>query len=190
VAAWPLLPDEPGEPGRGQGRPRRPAGGLLAAVTVALSVVGADLGLETARALASDLMPGARHGPAADAQFNAELRARMARRTPLRDLQHWIRAHPAADLSVPALASRGGLSPRQFTRVFAAETGVTPGQYVDQVRLEAACRLLVDTEHGLEQIARACGYGTPETMRRAFVRRLGIAPGRYRRRVILDRSAS
>jgi transcriptional regulator GlxA family with amidase domain len=53
---------------------------------------------------------------------------------------------------------------------------------VDLVRLEAARRHLEDTGAGVEQAARACGYGTPEAMRRAFVRALGVSPAEYRRR--------
>jgi len=57
-----------------------------------------------------------------------------------------------------------------------------PGRYVDRARLEAARRHLEDTVGGVEQAARACGYGTPEAMRRAFVRALGVSPAEYRRR--------
>nr|BFE56748.1 hypothetical protein GCM10020063_012740 [Dactylosporangium thailandense] len=90
--------------------------------------------------------------------------------------------HPGADLSVPALARRANLSPRQFSRAFAAEVGTPPGRYVGQVRLEAARRLLEEGRDGVEEVARTCGYGTPEAMRRAFVRELGVAPAGYRER--------
>ena len=92
------------------------------------------------------------------------------------------RRAPARDLSVEALAQRASLSPRHFARAFAAETGVTPGRYVNKTRLEAARRRLEDTADGIEETARACGYGTPEAMRRAFVRELGVSPAEYRRR--------
>jgi transcriptional regulator GlxA family with amidase domain len=59
---------------------------------------------------------------------------------------------------------------------------MTPGRYVDRVRLEHARRLLEDTSDGVEEISRASGYGTPEGMRRAFVKALGTAPSEYRRR--------
>ena len=77
---------------------------------------------------------------------------------------------------------RASLSPRQFARAFAAEVGLTPGRYVDNVRIEAARRCLEDTADGIEEAARACGYGTPEAMRRAFIRTLGVSPAEYRRR--------
>ena len=113
----------------------------------------------------------------------------MAERQPLREVQQWIAEHPAADLSVEALAERARLSPRQFARAFAAETGLPPGRYVDLARLEAARRHLEDAAAGVEQAARACGYGTPEAMRRAFIRALGVSPAEYRRRFRPDQPA-
>jgi transcriptional regulator GlxA family with amidase domain len=74
------------------------------------------------------------------------------------------------------------MSPRHFARAFAAEVGLTPGRYVERIRLEAARRHLEDTAEGVEQTARACGYGTPEAMRRAFIEALGVSPAEYRRR--------
>ena len=97
-------------------------------------------------------------------------------------MQQWIVDNPAADLSVEVLARRASLSPRQFARAFATEVGMTPGRYVDRVRLEAARRHLEDTADGVEETARACGYGTPEAMRRAFLRALGTSPAEYRQR--------
>ena len=120
--------------------------------------------------------------PGNQSRFSAQLAGQMANREPLRDVQRWIADHPAADLSVETLARRASLSPRQFARAFAAEVGMPPGRYVDRVRLETARRRLEDTADGVEQTARACGYGTPEAMRRAFVRALGVSPGEYRRR--------
>ncbi|MYR16567.1 helix-turn-helix domain-containing protein [Streptomyces sp. SID724] len=81
-----------------------------------------------------------------------------------------------------ALAARARLSPRHFARAFRAETGTTPGRYVERVRLEHARRLLEDTADGVERVARASGYGTPEAMRRAFVKTLATGPAEYRRR--------
>jgi transcriptional regulator GlxA family with amidase domain len=74
------------------------------------------------------------------------------------------------------------MSPRHFARAFAAEVGMTPGRYVERTRLEAARRHLEDTAEGVERAARACGYGTPEAMRRAFIDALGVSPAEYRRR--------
>src|SRR6202034_3630712 len=114
---------------------------------------------------------------------SAQLSAQLADRQPLREVQQWIADHLAAGLSVGAPAVRASPSPRPLARAFAAETGMPPGRYVDRARLEAARRHLEDTAEGVEEAARACGYGTPEAMRRAFVKALGVRPAEYRRRL-------
>ncbi|MBV9381166.1 MAG: DJ-1/PfpI family protein [Streptosporangiaceae bacterium] len=155
--------------------------GVTAGVDLALALVEDDLGRDAALDIARHLVVFLRR-PGNQAQFSAQLAAQVAGREPLRDVQQWIADHPAADLSVEALAERAHLSARQFARAFAAEVGMPPGRYVDLVRLEAARRRLEDTAEGVEGTARACGYGTPEAMRRAFVRALGVSPAEYRRR--------
>ena len=155
--------------------------GVTAGIDLALALVEEDIGREAALDVARHLVVFLRR-PGGQAQFSAQLHAQLARRRPLRDVQHWITERPAADLSVERLAARAGLSPRQFARSFAAETGMTPGRYVDRVRLEAARRELEDTGAAVGQVARSCGYGTPEAMRRAFIRTLGVSPAGYRQR--------
>ncbi|MBP5935588.1 GlxA family transcriptional regulator [Streptomyces sp. LBUM 1476] len=140
--------------------------GVTAGIDLALALVEEDLGRDIALAVARNLVVFLRR-PGNQAQFSAQLTAQMARREPLREVQRWISEHPAADLDVDSLAARAALSPRHFARAFRAETGTTPGRYVDRVRLEHARRLLEDTTAGIEQISRTSGYGTPEAMRRA-----------------------
>ena len=155
--------------------------GVTAGIDLALALVEDVLGRDAALAVARQLVVFLRR-PGSQAQFSAQLSAQVAERQPLREVQQWIAEHPAADLSVETLAERASLSPRQFARAFAAETGLPPGRYVDRARLEAARRHLEDSAAGVEQAARACGYGTPEAMRRAFIRALGVSPAEYRRR--------
>ncbi|WP_217207955.1 GlxA family transcriptional regulator [Streptomyces sp. AC550_RSS872] len=155
--------------------------GVTSGIDLALALVEEDLGRDVALGIARHLVVFLRR-PGNQAQFSAQLAAQTARREPLRDVQRWITEHPDADLSVEALAARASLSPRHFARAFQAETGMPPGRYVDRVRLEHARRLLEDTTDGVEEISRASGYGTPEAMRRAFVKTLGAAPVEYRRR--------
>ena len=155
--------------------------GVTSGIDLALALVEEDLGRETALAIARHLVVFLRR-PGNQAQFSAQLAAQTARREPLREVQRWISEHPGDDLTVEALAARARLSPRHFARAFQAETGMTPGRYVDRVRLEHARRLLEDTADGIEEISRTSGYGTPEAMRRAFVKALGASPAEYRRR--------
>ena len=153
--------------------------GITAGIDLALALVEDDLGRDVALAVARALVVFLRR-PGSQSQFSAQLSAQFADRAPLREVQHWIAEHPGADLSVEALAERASLSPRQFARAFAAEVGMPPGRYVDKTRFEAARRRLEDTADGVEETARACGYGNPEAMRRAFVRALGVSPAEYR----------
>ncbi|MFF8926288.1 GlxA family transcriptional regulator [Streptomyces longwoodensis] len=155
--------------------------GVTAGIDLALALVEEDLDRHAALTVARHLVVFLRR-PGNQAQFSAQLAAQTARRDPLREVQRWITEHPADDLSVEALAARARLSPRHFARAFRDETGTTPGRYVDRVRLEHARRLLEDTADGVEEVSRASGYGTPEAMRRAFVKALGTPPAEYRRR--------
>ncbi|WP_189881766.1 GlxA family transcriptional regulator [Streptomyces xantholiticus] len=155
--------------------------GVTAGIDLALALVEEDLGRDIALTVARHLVVFLRR-PGNQSQFSAQLAAQTATREPLRAVQHWVTQHPEADLSVESLADRAGLSPRHFARAFHAETGTTPGRYVERVRLEHARRLLEDTADGVTKISRACGYGTSEAMRRAFVKALGVAPAEYRRR--------
>jgi transcriptional regulator GlxA family with amidase domain len=101
----------------------------------------------------------------------------------------WLPDHMTDDLSVPALARVINLSERQFSRIFKAEVGITPAEHVESVRLEAACRLLETTQVSIEQVARTCGFGTPETMNRAFARRLNTTPSNHRHHFGIENGA-
>jgi transcriptional regulator GlxA family with amidase domain len=155
--------------------------GVTAGIDLALTLVEDDHGRDVALAVARQLVVFLRR-PGNQTQFSAQLQAQVAHREPLREVQRWIAEHPGADLSVETLAEQARLSPRQFARAFTAETGMPPGRYVDRVRLEAARRRLEDTRDGVEQVARFCGYHTPEAMRRAFQQALQVSPAEYRRR--------
>jgi len=155
--------------------------GVTSGIDLALALVEEDLGSTVARSIARQLVVFVQR-PGNQRQFSVQLTAQRPAREPIRDLLAHIADHPEADLSVPALAGRVGLSERQFLRVFPAETGHSPAVYVEAVRVEAACRLLETTDDGLERIARVCGFGTLRTLQRSFHRVLAIAPHEYRER--------
>jgi transcriptional regulator GlxA family with amidase domain len=155
--------------------------GVTAGIDLALALLEDDLGRDMALTVARHLVVFLRR-PGGQSQFSAQLQAQTATRKPIRHVQQWITEHPAEDLAVESLALKANLSPRQFARAFTAEVGMTPGRYVDQVRIEAARRRLEDSADGIEEAARACGYGTSEAMRRAFIKTLGVSPAEYRRR--------
>jgi transcriptional regulator GlxA family with amidase domain len=162
--------------------------GVTAGMDLALALVEADLGREVALQTARHLVLFVQRS-GGQAQFSAQLGAQLAERDPLRELQVLIAEHPDADYRVEQLASRVAMSPRHFARVFRAEVGCPPAVYVERTRVELARRLLETTGLPVEHVARTAGFGTVETMRRAFARRVGASPTDYRDRFRPARSA-
>jgi transcriptional regulator GlxA family with amidase domain len=115
-------------------------------------------------------------------QFSVPLSFQSSSDDRIDELRRWIADHLAEDLSLEALAARTHLSTRHFTRVFRERTSATPSAYVEAARLEAARRLLEDSDRSLPQVAAASGLGSVETLHRVFRRRLGTTPAEYRRR--------
>lgn len=155
--------------------------GVSAGIDLALALVTADHGPELARDVARGLVVYL-HRPGGQSQFSTALRVRLPRSEPLRDLQAYIDANPAADLSVAALAARAGMSERHFSRVFTRQTGMPPGRYVERSRADTARRLLETTSYPLDRVARESGLGSPETLYRVFRRHWRVSPGEHRRR--------
>ncbi|MEO3867300.1 GlxA family transcriptional regulator [Nonomuraea sp. B12E4] len=155
--------------------------GVLSGVDLSLALVARDHGHRLARDVARGLVVYL-HRPGGQSQFSTPMRTMTPRSEPLRELQAYIDANPTADLSVPALAARVGMSERHFSRVFTEQTGLSPGRYVERSRADTARRLLEVTGHPLERVAREAGLGTPETLYRVFRRHWRISPGDHRRR--------
>lgn len=155
--------------------------GVTAGIDLALALLEEDHGRDVALAVARELVMFLRR-PGGQSQFSVQLSAQVADREPIRELQRWIADHLGEDLSVEALARRAAMSPRNFARVFTREVGVTPGQFVERSRVEAARRRLEESGEGVDSIASACGFGTRESMRRAFIRMLHVPPSAYRSR--------
>jgi transcriptional regulator GlxA family with amidase domain len=153
--------------------------GISAGIDLALAWVEEDCGAALAHEAARELVLFLRR-PGGQPQVSVSLASQASDMSSLRELQIWIAEHLDAKLSVDDLAERMAMSVRNFERVFTREVGTTPSQYVLQVRVEAARRLLERSDRGLKQVASATGFGTADLMRRAFVRLLGITPRRYR----------
>jgi transcriptional regulator GlxA family with amidase domain len=155
--------------------------GVTAGMDLALALVEEDLGRRTALEVARWLVLFVKR-PGGQSQFSAQLAAQTADREPLRELQEWIAGNLDADLAVAALAQRAHMSERNFARAFRRELGLTPGAYVEIARVESARMALESAGTPVEVVAQQAGFGTVETMRRAFHRRLGVGPADYRAR--------
>ncbi|KAF1052529.1 MAG: HTH-type transcriptional regulator CdhR [Stenotrophomonas maltophilia] len=159
----------------------RTSAGVTAGLDLALSLVEEDLGRDVARRVAAQLVMYFKR-PGGQAPFSRSGASEPAGRAALQEVQRWIVAEPAAEHSVRSLAARTGLSPRHFARLFTAELGMAPAAWVEQARVEAARALLEEAGEAPKQVAAKVGFSSVDTLRRAFVRQLGISPAEYRKR--------
>ncbi|WP_069816419.1 GlxA family transcriptional regulator [Streptomyces sp. TP-A0874] len=153
--------------------------GISAGIDLALALVEDDHGAETARRIARELVVFLQR-PGGQSQFTTAATP-PARNALLRTLIDSVLADPAADHDLPSMARTVAVSPRHLTRLFHTEVGTTPARWVERVRLDHAQRLLLDG-HSVTTAARKSGFGSDETLRRAFDRHLGITPTAYRQR--------
>ncbi|MEH3147552.1 MAG: helix-turn-helix domain-containing protein [Methylobacterium frigidaeris] len=153
--------------------------GVTAGIDLALALVEADLGHAAALAVARQLVVFLKR-PGGQAQFSAVL-SLQSRDGRFDRLHAWIGENLSGDLSLGTLAAQAGMSERSFCRHYRQATGRTPARAVEGLRVEAACRML---EAGLPvgRVAARCGFGSEETLRRGFLRVLGVAPQIYRAR--------
>jgi len=156
------------------------AAGVSAGIDLALALVEDDHGTEVAQTVARWLVLYLRR-PGGQTQFAAPVWVARAKREPIRAVQDAVESEPGGAHSIDELARRAAMSPRHFTRVFTDEVGEAPGAYVERVRTEAARRQLEQTDDTVVAIAARCGFGTAETMRRNFIRRIGVSPDQYRK---------
>jgi len=155
--------------------------GVTAGMDLVLALVEEDHGHALALAVARELVLFLRR-PGDQKQFSSVLAAQSQGGSRLGPLMAWLPGNLHRPVSVEAMAERACLSPRQFARVFREETGLTPARFLERMRVEAARRRLEAGRGGLAAVVESCGFGTEETMRRAFIRQLGASPGDYRDR--------
>lgn len=159
--------------------------GVTAGIDMALALIGRDLGSSVSAEVARHLVVFLQR-PGGQAQFSEPLKAQSTDRTrggPLIRVSTIIAENLSSDLTVTALADKVGMSPRTLARMFERRSdGTTPAKLVESIRLETAVRELTSSTKPTKVIAMACGFGNEERMRRAFIRKFGIAPGTYRSR--------
>jgi transcriptional regulator GlxA family with amidase domain len=155
--------------------------GVTAGIDLALAMVEADHGADVAQTVARWMVMFL-HRPGGQTQFAAPVWVPRATRSVVRSAQDFIDNQPGEDHRLDLLAERASMSSRHFSRLFTEQVGETPARYVERVRVEAARAALESTTSSLDLIARRCGLGTAESLRRAFQRRVGVSPDAYRRR--------
>jgi transcriptional regulator GlxA family with amidase domain len=154
--------------------------GVTAGIDLALALVEEDLGPTLALAVARYLVVFMKR-PGGQAQFSTALSLQAAD-DKFGALHGWINKHLDDDLPLPKLADRAGMSERSFSRHYAEATGLTPARAIERLRVEAARRLLSESDLPVKRISRRCGFGSEETMRRSFLRLVAVTPQEYRTR--------
>src|SRR5947209_12200445 len=154
--------------------------GVTAGMDLALALVEEDHGSKLALQVARNLVLYLRR-PGGQSQFSVALSLQLTDRKPLRELETWVLDNLNKPLTVPVLAQRVAMSPRNFARIFTKEMRTTPAKFVERLRVEAARRRLEESQNSMETIAGECGFGNVNSMRTDFQRTLKITPGQYRR---------
>jgi transcriptional regulator GlxA family with amidase domain len=148
---------------------------------LALALIEDDHGPELARTVARWTVMFLQR-PGGQSQFSERLALPGTTAAPIRQVLDTIVAEPAADHRLAQLAKRAAVSERHLRRMFADQTRTTPARFVERIRVEAAREQLEGSTAPIETVASSCGFGSPETMRRAFLRVLGVGPSDYRAR--------
>jgi transcriptional regulator GlxA family with amidase domain len=151
--------------------------GVSSGIDLALALVELDCGTELVRNMARWLVVYLKRA-GGQSQFSALIEASPAPQSALRVVTDAIATDPGADHSVKTLAARASLSTRQLTRLFRSELGTTPADYVAMVRIDAA-RAALDAGRTVTETANIAGFGSTETLRRAFIKHLGVSPKAY-----------
>ncbi|MFM0241047.1 GlxA family transcriptional regulator [Paraburkholderia phytofirmans] len=155
--------------------------GVTAGIDLSLALVAEDHGPHTALAVAKRLVVFAQR-QGGQSQFSPYLTAPADDTSPVAKVQAHVMERIRESFSVKQLADVAGMSARNFARVFVQETGVTPHEFVERARVDAARKLLESSGAALKAIAYDCGFGTADRMRIVFTKRIGATPMQYRER--------
>jgi len=153
--------------------------GMTAGLDLALALVEKDLGNDVARTVAHKMVMHQRRS--GGQTQHSELLQLSPKSDRIQNALSYARKHLHRPLSVEELAESANLSPRQFSRVFTAETGQSPAKALEGLRLEAARLMIEQSRHPLEVVARETGFRDRRHLREAFVRGFGVPPQSLRR---------
>lgn len=162
--------------------------GITAGIDLALALVEDDLGAESARAVARELVMFMQR-PGGQSQFSTALRRPAVSSEPLRRLMDMVVATPGDEHTLSSMAKTVGVSTRHLNRLFQAEVNTTPARWLEEARVDAARALILDG-YTISQVAQLSGFGSDETLRRAFARHVGTTPSTFRDRFASTRAAS
>jgi len=154
--------------------------GISSGMDLALALVEEDYGKKFALEIAKQMVLYLKR-PGSQSQYSSVLDYQKTDHQPILTICNWIQEHLQEAMTIEDLSARASMSPRNFARVFVRETGITPSKYIDKLRIETACRYLVDTNLSLKEVSLLCGLGSPDNMRKVFLKHINISPVEYRK---------
>jgi transcriptional regulator GlxA family with amidase domain len=155
--------------------------GVTAGIDLCLSLVAEDWGHELAVRVAKRLVVYIQR-EGGQSQYSPFLGVRKEEDPIVGKVLQYVTEHITETLSMEQLANAVSISRRTFSRLFAKYAKVTPSAFVEQVRVDAARRLLEGTDAPLKTVAFNCGFHNATHMRTIFSRRLNVTPKQYRQR--------
>ena len=153
--------------------------GVTAGIDLALALVGQQHGPDVALKVAKRLVVVAQR-QGGQSQFSPYLTATADPASPIARIQDYVRSNLAGRHTLKSLAAEVGMSSRNLARHFVQEAGITPHEFVERARIDAARMLLEGSDRALKAVAHDCGFGTADRMRIVFSERLGVTPAQYR----------
>jgi transcriptional regulator GlxA family with amidase domain len=157
--------------------------GITAGIDLSLALIEEDFGPRIALTVARELVVYMKR-PGGQEQFSEPLRFQVATTSRFADLSTWMLGRLNKDLSVEAMAEQISLCPRQFSRRFRLEFNSSPAAFVQRLRLDEARKRLSDPGSSVKRVAESVGFHDPDSFRRAFMQRFGVAPAHYRSRFL------
>lgn len=155
--------------------------GITAGIDLSLSLVEEDLGRPAAQRVAKRLVVFLKR-PGGQRQFSSELLAQADDQGTSARLIHWLKPRLKQAIGVEHMAQALALSVRTLHRRLGEESGTTPAQFLNRMRLDVACALLERADASIKQVARQSGFGSEYNLRRAFAAHLGVVPSEYHAR--------
>lgn len=153
--------------------------GVTAGIDLALALVSQEHGAELATEVAKQLVVVVQR-MGGQSQFSPFLAVPQDSSSAVSQIQMLVMENLGAQHSLHSLAEAVGMSPRSLSRHFQREAGITPHEFVQRARIDAARKLLEASSKPLKTIAFECGFGSSDRMRLVFSERLGITPAQYR----------
>lgn len=153
--------------------------GVTAGIDLSLYLLAQHHGPEVALNVARRLVVFTQRS-GGQSQFSPFLTPHVEPSSPVAQVQRYVLAHLRDDLTVAVLAKVANTSERSFSRNFARDAKVTPAEFVESARVDAARVMLENGNAPLKTVAYQCGFNDAHRMRAVFTRRLGVTPQQYR----------